>query len=59
MGHNFCRECGAGFPPREGEGHCKEWKECMIKQCVRNFSTKQVSNSSEPKSALNSEQSFD
>lgn len=29
MKAEFCRECGASFPPREGEGHCKDWKICQ------------------------------
>jgi hypothetical protein len=30
--HEFCTKCGASFPPREGEGTCREWKECYVKQ---------------------------
>jgi len=25
---DFCRECGAKFPPKEGEGHCVTWEQC-------------------------------
>lgn len=28
----FCVQCGAGFPPREGEGICRDWKVCELKQ---------------------------
>lgn len=44
----FCIECGASFPPRFGEGICKEWKECetaqrdyfeKAKKQVRDFSS--------------------
>jgi hypothetical protein len=27
----FCRKCGASFPPRKGEGHCVEWEQCRLK----------------------------
>lgn len=27
--NDFCNECGAWFPPREGEGICKEWQNCL------------------------------
>ena len=57
MDAKFCRQCGASFPPREGEGICVDWHKCLMKQACRNFPTKQVSNSSEPDSSLNSEQS--
>ena len=39
----FCRECGAGFPPRNGEGICKDWKNCLAKQMLGNFSVKTLS----------------
>ncbi len=25
----ICRGCGAGLPPRDGEGACKEWATCL------------------------------
>lgn len=28
----FCRQCGSSFPPRDGEGTCKEWWTCHAKQ---------------------------
>lgn len=28
----FCTQCGASFPPREGEGICKEWEKCQQRQ---------------------------
>lgn len=28
----FCIQCGASFPPKDGEGICMEWKECYRKQ---------------------------
>lgn len=27
----FCVFCGANFPPREGEGICKDYSECLKK----------------------------
>lgn len=29
-GRDFCSECGASFPPRDGEGHCVEWEKCRL-----------------------------
>jgi len=39
----FCKQCGAHFPPREGEGICKDWKNCLAKQILGNFSVKTLS----------------
>lgn len=30
--NDFCNKCGACFPPREGEGICKDWEQCRAKQ---------------------------
>ena len=30
----FCRKCGAGFPPRSGEGRCVEWELCRATQTI-------------------------
>lgn len=29
---DFCIQCGASFPPRYGEGICKDWEKCREKQ---------------------------
>ena len=41
----FCRECGAHFPPRDGEGRCKEWEVCATKiyAYVGNYPVKSMS----------------
>lgn len=28
----FCVQCGASFPPRPGEGICKDWERCLEHQ---------------------------
>lgn len=29
---DFCTQCGAQFPPKPGEGHCKLWILCYEEQ---------------------------
>ena len=29
---DFCSECGCHWPPREGEGRCKDFQKCWIEQ---------------------------
>jgi hypothetical protein len=29
---DFCRKCGASFPPKLGEGRCVDWQRCWENQ---------------------------
>lgn len=35
MRRDFCTKCGASFPPRYGEGTCREWEKCRDAQWKR------------------------
>ena len=35
LGADFCRECGCNFPPKYGEGRCRDWWRCWVRWTVR------------------------